>query len=170
MMSTCNRLDMQTLGSQPVMMPKNLPDHCTLAQYSWTLFFIFYFCYPIAKKTYVVGMKSKCGKSTCIITRKKGGSANDEWWGFESRAIYIMITREVREKGARCTGIGGSLDFPKGKTLTLSHRVQGGVNATYDWFRLCIQVGRRCLCRPSYFDSCDPMCPQSCSQIIYIYI
>ena len=25
-MSTCNRLDLQTLGSQPVM-PKNLPDH-----------------------------------------------------------------------------------------------------------------------------------------------
>ena len=26
-MSTCNRLDLQALGSQPVM-PKNLPDHC----------------------------------------------------------------------------------------------------------------------------------------------
>ena len=26
-MSTCNRLDLQTLGSQPVIMPKNLPDH-----------------------------------------------------------------------------------------------------------------------------------------------
>ena len=26
-MSICNRLDLQTLGSQPVM-PKNLPDHC----------------------------------------------------------------------------------------------------------------------------------------------
>ena len=26
-MSTCNWLDLQTLGSQPVM-PKNLPDHC----------------------------------------------------------------------------------------------------------------------------------------------
>ena len=26
-MSTCNRLDLQTLGSQPVM-HKNLPDHC----------------------------------------------------------------------------------------------------------------------------------------------
>ena len=25
-MSTCDRLDLQTLGSQPVM-PKNLPDH-----------------------------------------------------------------------------------------------------------------------------------------------
>ena len=25
-MSTCNRLDLQTLGSQPVM-PKNLPNH-----------------------------------------------------------------------------------------------------------------------------------------------
>ena len=25
-MSTCNQLDLQTLGSQPVM-PKNLPDH-----------------------------------------------------------------------------------------------------------------------------------------------
>ena len=27
-MWTCNRLDLQTLGSQPVM-PKNLPDHCS---------------------------------------------------------------------------------------------------------------------------------------------
>ena len=27
-MSTCNRLDLQTLGSQLVML-KNLPDHCT---------------------------------------------------------------------------------------------------------------------------------------------
>ena len=27
-MSICNRLDLQTLGSQPVIMPKNLPDHC----------------------------------------------------------------------------------------------------------------------------------------------
>jgi hypothetical protein len=27
-MSTCDRLDLQTLGSQPVM-PKNLPNHCT---------------------------------------------------------------------------------------------------------------------------------------------
>ena len=26
-MSTCNRLDLQTLGSQPVMMSKNLPEH-----------------------------------------------------------------------------------------------------------------------------------------------
>ena len=26
-MSTCNRLDLQTLGSQPVML-KNLPEHC----------------------------------------------------------------------------------------------------------------------------------------------
>jgi hypothetical protein len=26
-MSTCNRLDLQTLGSQPVM-PKNPADHC----------------------------------------------------------------------------------------------------------------------------------------------
>jgi hypothetical protein len=25
-MSTCNRLDLQTLGSQPIL-PKNLPDH-----------------------------------------------------------------------------------------------------------------------------------------------
>ena len=29
-MWTCNRLDLQTLGSQPVM-PKNLPDHCSSA-------------------------------------------------------------------------------------------------------------------------------------------
>ena len=27
-MSTCNRLDLQTLGSQPPVMPRNLPDHC----------------------------------------------------------------------------------------------------------------------------------------------
>jgi hypothetical protein len=27
-MSTCNRLDLQTLGSQLTIMPKNLPDHC----------------------------------------------------------------------------------------------------------------------------------------------
>ena len=27
-MSTCNQLDLQTLGSQLVIMPKNLPDHC----------------------------------------------------------------------------------------------------------------------------------------------
>ena len=26
-MWTCNRPDLQTLGSQPVIMPKNLPDH-----------------------------------------------------------------------------------------------------------------------------------------------
>jgi hypothetical protein len=26
-MSTCNRLDLQTLGSQPIV-PKNLPHHC----------------------------------------------------------------------------------------------------------------------------------------------
>ena len=26
-MSTCNQLDLQTLGSQPIM-PKNLPNHC----------------------------------------------------------------------------------------------------------------------------------------------
>ena len=26
-MSTCNRLHLQTLGSQPVIMPKNVPDH-----------------------------------------------------------------------------------------------------------------------------------------------
>jgi hypothetical protein len=31
-MSTCNRLDLQTLGSQPIM-PKNLPDHCTWLSY-----------------------------------------------------------------------------------------------------------------------------------------
>ena len=26
-MSTCNRLDLETLGSQPMTMPKNLTDH-----------------------------------------------------------------------------------------------------------------------------------------------
>ena len=36
-MSTCNWLDLQTLGSQPVM-PKNLPDHYTsLSQVPSTL-------------------------------------------------------------------------------------------------------------------------------------
>ena len=31
-MSTCNQLDLQTLGSQPFSMPKNLPDHsCEVA-------------------------------------------------------------------------------------------------------------------------------------------
>ena len=29
-MSNCNRLDLQTRGSQPVVMPKNLPDHCLI--------------------------------------------------------------------------------------------------------------------------------------------
>ena len=28
-MSTCNQSNSQTLGSQPVVMPKNLPDHCS---------------------------------------------------------------------------------------------------------------------------------------------
>ena len=28
-MSTCNRLDLQTLGCQPIIMPKNLLDHWT---------------------------------------------------------------------------------------------------------------------------------------------
>ena len=28
-MSTCNQLDLQTLGSQPTIMPKNLPDQCS---------------------------------------------------------------------------------------------------------------------------------------------
>jgi hypothetical protein len=27
MSTTCNQLDLQTLGSQPMIMPKNLPDH-----------------------------------------------------------------------------------------------------------------------------------------------
>ena len=27
-MSTCNWLDLQTPGSRPIIMPKNLPDHC----------------------------------------------------------------------------------------------------------------------------------------------
>ena len=31
-MLTCNRLDLQTLGSQPVM-PKNLPNHCSQGTY-----------------------------------------------------------------------------------------------------------------------------------------
>ena len=26
-MSTCNQLDLQTLGSQPMIVPKNLPDY-----------------------------------------------------------------------------------------------------------------------------------------------
>ena len=30
-MSTCNRSDLQTIGSRPVM-PKNLPDHCSSLQ------------------------------------------------------------------------------------------------------------------------------------------
>ena len=29
-MSTCNRLDLQTLGSQPVVMLEKLPDHCAM--------------------------------------------------------------------------------------------------------------------------------------------
>ena len=31
-MSTCNQLHLQTLGSQPMIMPKNLPDHWTQQQ------------------------------------------------------------------------------------------------------------------------------------------
>ena len=35
-MSTCNLLDLQTLGSQPVIMPKNFHDHCLEANYKLT--------------------------------------------------------------------------------------------------------------------------------------
>ena len=28
-MSTCDRLDLPTLGFQPVIVPKNLPNHCS---------------------------------------------------------------------------------------------------------------------------------------------
>ena len=35
-MSTCNWLDLQTLGSQPIM-PKNLPGHCLLLIHLSTL-------------------------------------------------------------------------------------------------------------------------------------
>ena len=38
-MSTCNRLDLQTLGSQPVM-PKNLPDRCYPGVTLTTLYFM----------------------------------------------------------------------------------------------------------------------------------
>ena len=31
-MSTWNRLELQSLGSQPVIMPKNFPDHCPPCQ------------------------------------------------------------------------------------------------------------------------------------------
>ena len=31
-MSTCNRLELQTLGPQPVVIPYNLPDHCSQLQ------------------------------------------------------------------------------------------------------------------------------------------
>ena len=42
-MSTCNRLDLQTLGSQPIM-PKNLPDHWIdmpnlVTEILWTLIY-----------------------------------------------------------------------------------------------------------------------------------
>ena len=33
-MSTCNQLDLHTLGSQPVL-PKNLPDHCLTLLKIW---------------------------------------------------------------------------------------------------------------------------------------
>ena len=36
-MSTCNRLDLQTLGSQPIM-PKNLPNHFKLSQEDYKLY------------------------------------------------------------------------------------------------------------------------------------
>ena len=32
-MSTCNLLDLQTRGSQPISMPKNLPNHCFQVQW-----------------------------------------------------------------------------------------------------------------------------------------
>ena len=37
-LSTCNRLDLQTLGSQLIMMPKNLHDHCsgTISKLGWS--------------------------------------------------------------------------------------------------------------------------------------
>ena len=33
-MGTCNQLDLQTLGSQPIIIPKNLPDHCLITRAS----------------------------------------------------------------------------------------------------------------------------------------
>ena len=33
-MSTCNRLNLQTLGSQPTILPKILPNHCQTLQAS----------------------------------------------------------------------------------------------------------------------------------------
>ena len=42
-MSTCNRLDLQTLGSQPVIMPKNLPNHCWWENRERLLQFFFWF-------------------------------------------------------------------------------------------------------------------------------
>ena len=56
-MSTCHRLDLQTLGSQPVM-PKSLPDHLCELALSGQVFYMQNF--PLAE---ILAYKNHCKKS-----------------------------------------------------------------------------------------------------------
>jgi hypothetical protein len=63
-MSTCNKLDLQTLGSQPIM-PQNLPEHCfKIKVEAQTL-------YEVKVKILVVFKQSHINR--LLIREQKGG-------------------------------------------------------------------------------------------------
>ena len=82
-MSTCNRLDLQTLGSQP-MMPKNLPDHCCSNNYNYY--------YNIWHLT-VWGC---CGHCRCRVICIVGARSRTLWpaggWGFRGWGYLVTHT------------------------------------------------------------------------------
>ena len=60
-MSTCDRLDLQTLGSQPVIMPQDLPNHCRSL-------FIWHKSAGLAKLFASGGMDPMIGENRQLVT------------------------------------------------------------------------------------------------------
>ena len=59
-MSTCNRLDLQTIGSQPVVTPKNFADHRHVQS-------SLYKCYPYERYNFIYVKKNLLPTKTQLV-------------------------------------------------------------------------------------------------------
>ena len=104
-MSTCNQLDLQTLGSQPMVMPKNLPDHwlslLIVVQPLASSFypdFIFYFFYFFLRKSSL-----KPPHDQVVRPERLTKSTRSEWIEVRARSKHNGIIRcQLRREQRLC--------------------------------------------------------------------
>jgi hypothetical protein len=141
-MSTCNRLDLQTLGSQPVM-PKNLPDHWSSQRIS---FFRSLFNQSARAHTHLLKTHTRARTHTHLLKTHTHTRAHTHTQGkYEVFVTLIDLSRHMLWPSAE-----GALFWELDDILFLDtlHRevLRRVLNKNVQCSKLGLSIQRRCIC------------------------